>query len=115
MSQSNPSLFEDIAWERFLRLVVVIAFVTATFVFTAAEILPASLSTIAVGAFGSVAMVTAIIGFLIGAASTLEHAEERAEESATRKAASSAEKADVDADREGFGAADGGPDETTER
>ncbi|WP_049943365.1 hypothetical protein [Halolamina sp.] len=72
MSQSNPNLFDEIAWERFLRLAVVIAFVTVTFVFTAAEVLPSSLSAIAVGAIGSVAVVTAIIGFLIAAASTFD-------------------------------------------
>jgi hypothetical protein len=79
MSETQPNIFDEIAWERFLRIVAVVAFVTATFVFTAAEVLPGSLSTIAIGAIGSVAVVTAIIGFLIAAASTLDHAEERAE------------------------------------
>lgn len=79
MSANRRGLFDDVAWERFLRIGVVIAFVTGTFVFTAAEVLPGELSTIAVGAIGSIAIVTAIIGFLIAAASTFEHAEERAE------------------------------------
>ena len=78
MSADSQGLFDDVAWERFLRIGVVIAFVTGTFVFTAAEVLPGELSAIAVGAIGSVAIVTAIIGFLIAAASTFEHAEERA-------------------------------------
>ncbi|GAB7093207.1 hypothetical protein JCM30237_03590 [Halolamina litorea] len=78
-----PGLFDEIAWERFLRIVVVIAFATTTFAFTAAEVLPPSLSTIAIGAIGSVALVTAIIGFLIGAASTLDHAEARASAAST--------------------------------
>jgi hypothetical protein len=81
MSTTGPSeqnLFDDVAWERFLRILTVIAFVTTAFVFTARSTLPGRLSTIAVGAIGSIALVTAIIGFLIGAASTFEHAEERA-------------------------------------
>lgn len=78
-----PGLFDEIAWERFLRIVVVIAFATTTFAFTAAEVLPPRLSTIAIGAIGSVALVTAIIGFLIGAASTLDHAEARASAAST--------------------------------
>jgi hypothetical protein len=73
-------MFEEIAWERFLRIVTVIAAVTATFVFTATTVLPPALSTVAVGAIGSIAVVTAIIAFLIGAASTFEHAEERSRE-----------------------------------
>ncbi|WP_202594663.1 hypothetical protein [Halolamina sediminis] len=76
---SSPGIFDDVAWERFLRIGALIAFVTATFVFTASEILPGDLSTIAIGAIGSVGVVTAIIGFLIAAASTFDHAEERAE------------------------------------
>ncbi len=76
---SDPSIFDDVAWERFLRIGALIAFVTATFVFTASEVLPGELSTIAIGAIGSVAIVTAIIGFLIAAASTFDHAEARAE------------------------------------
>ncbi len=76
-SSAQPAMFEEIAWERFLRIVTVIAAVTATFVFTATTVLPPALSTIAVGAIGSIAVVTAIIAFLIGAASTFEHAEER--------------------------------------
>jgi hypothetical protein len=81
MSGTNEGIFDEVAWERFLRIGVVIAFVTATFVFTAAEVLPGNLSTIAIGAIGSIGVVTAIIGFLISAASTFEHAEERAETS----------------------------------
>jgi len=79
MSRTEPGIFDEIAWERFFRIVVVVGFVTGTFVFTAAEVLPGQLSAIAIGAIGSVAVVTAIIGFLIAAASTLDHAEERAE------------------------------------
>ncbi|KPN31626.1 hypothetical protein SY89_02375 [Halolamina pelagica] len=79
-SSAQPTMFEEIAWERFLRIVTVIAAVTATFVFTATTVLPPALSTIAVGAIGSIAVVTAIIAFLIGAASTFEHAEERSRE-----------------------------------
>lgn len=81
MSDTNQGPFDDFALERFARIGVVIAFVTGTFVFTAAEVLPGALSTIAIGAIGSIAIVTAIIGFLISAASTFEHAEERAETS----------------------------------
>lgn len=77
-SGDRPGLFDEIAWERFLRIITVVAAVTATFIFTARRVLPPELSTIAVGAIGAIAVVTAIIGFLIGAASTFEHAEERA-------------------------------------
>jgi hypothetical protein len=93
---SRPEgVFDDIAWERFLRIVAVVAFTTATFVFTAAEVLPRSLSTIAIGAIGSVGVVTAIIGFLIAAASTLDHAEERAKSASDPVTSSPDELEDV--------------------
>ena len=79
MSESGPGIFDEVAWERFLRIAALIGFVTAVFAFTAVEVLPIELSTIAVGAIGSVGIVTAIVGFLIAAASTLEGAEERAQ------------------------------------
>lgn len=86
-SQPDDDLFAELAWERFLRILTVVALVTTVFVFTASTVLPPQLTPIAVGAIGSVALVTAIIGFLIGAASTFEHAEERAEETGRRNTA----------------------------
>lgn len=74
----RAGVFDEIAWERFLRIAVVIAFAASVFVFTASEILPSELSIVAVGAIGAIALLAAIIGFLIAAASTLDHAEERA-------------------------------------
>lgn len=93
---SGPEgIFDEIAWERFLRIIAVVAFTTATFVFTAAEVLPGSLSAIAIGAIGSVGVVTAIIGFLIAAASTLDHAEERAKSASNPVTSSPAELEDI--------------------
>jgi hypothetical protein len=115
MSQSNPPLFDDIAWERFLRIIAIIAFVTATFVFTAAEVLPSTLSTIAVAAIRSVAVVTAIIGFLIAAASTFEHAEERAESASAPITDTPEELAETQTNDETLGTADGGADQSDDR
>jgi hypothetical protein len=86
MSEREPGIFDDVAWERFLRIGALIAFVTATFVFTASEVLPGELSAIAIGAIGSIGVVTAIIGFLIAAASTFDHAEERADRASNPEA-----------------------------
>ena len=68
MSESDPSMFDEVAWERFLRIGALIAFVTATFVFTASEVLPGELSTIAVGAIGPAATLQAINGVASAAA-----------------------------------------------
>jgi hypothetical protein len=53
---------------RLARLYTMIGFVTAVFMFTAASELSANVFPVAVAALGSVAVVTAIIGFLIAAA-----------------------------------------------
>lgn len=66
------SVVNGVDWRRFLRIGVVIAFVTTVFIFTAATVLPGSLFAVAAGAIGAVALVTTITGFLIAAASTLE-------------------------------------------
>lgn len=70
---AEPSLFENVAWERFLRIAVVVAAAATVFVFTAREILSPTVSAIALGAIGAMALLAAMIGFLIAAASTLEH------------------------------------------
>ena len=54
---------------RFARLLTLIAFVTAVFLLTAAQVLTQALFSIAVVAVGSVALVTAILGFVIALAS----------------------------------------------
>jgi hypothetical protein len=52
---------------RFLRLLVLIVFVTAVFLFIGAERLPANVFRIGVVAIGAISIVTAMIGFLIAA------------------------------------------------
>jgi len=88
----RPGLFEEIAWERFLRVAVVTAFAAAVFVFTATEILSPTLSTIAVGAIGAIALLAAMIGFLIAAAATLDH-----EQTVAQVAAANRQQVDDDA------------------
>ena len=68
-----PKLFEDIAWERFLRIAVVVAAAATVFVFTATEVLSPQVSAVALGAIGAIALLAAMIGFLIAAAATLGH------------------------------------------
>ncbi|MFD1568038.1 hypothetical protein [Halolamina litorea] len=68
-----PSLFEEISWERFVRIVAVTGFAAAVFIFTASEVLPPEISVVATGAIGSIALLAAMLGFLIAAASTLNH------------------------------------------
>ena len=57
---------------RFWRSLALIAFVTSVFLLTGAGTLPGVLFQVAVVAIGGVALVTAIIGFLIAALSGLE-------------------------------------------
>lgn len=57
---------------RLARVLGLIGFVTAVSLLTSASVLPDRLFSIAVVAVGSVALVTAIIGFLIAGASVLE-------------------------------------------
>lgn len=54
---------------RFARLLALIGFVTAVFLLTAAQVLADALFSIAVVAVGSVALVTAILAFVIALAS----------------------------------------------
>jgi hypothetical protein len=54
------------------RLLGLIAFVTAVSLLTSARVLPSDLFSIAVVAIGSIALVTAIIGFLIAAGATYD-------------------------------------------
>jgi hypothetical protein len=80
MSADSPTAAEsDPAGEerslplgRFGRLVTLIAFVTAVFLFVASRSLDDELFSIAVVVIGSVAVVTAISGFLIATVATLE-------------------------------------------
>ena len=65
---SNTGL--DVA--RLARLLTLIAFVTAVSLLTSARVLPGDLFSIAVVAIGSIALVTAIIGFLIAAGATYD-------------------------------------------
>lgn len=57
---------------RFGRLLLLIGFVTATSLLTSAQVLPNDLFSVAVVAIGSIALVTAIIGFLIAAGATYD-------------------------------------------
>ena len=57
---------------RFGRLLLLIGFVTAVSLLTSAQVLPSDLFSVAVVAIGSVALVTAIIGFLIAAGATYD-------------------------------------------
>ncbi|MBP1921298.1 putative effector of murein hydrolase LrgA (UPF0299 family) [Halorubrum alkaliphilum] len=54
------------------RLLTLIAFVTAVSLLTSAQVLAEELFSIAVVAIGSIALVTAIIGFLIAAGATYD-------------------------------------------
>jgi len=54
------------------RLLGLIGFVTAVSLLTSAQVLPSDLFSIAVVAIGSVALVTAITGFLIAGAATYD-------------------------------------------
>ncbi|MEF8821785.1 MAG: hypothetical protein V5A52_05865 [Halovenus sp.] len=53
---------------RFIRLLVLIVFVTGLFVLTAAQTLSGQIFQIAVFAVGSIAILTAMTGFLISGA-----------------------------------------------
>jgi hypothetical protein len=57
---------------RFGRLLVLIAFVSALFIITAAETLEGRLFRISVFAIGSVSLLTAMTGFLISGAAAYE-------------------------------------------
>ncbi len=57
---------------RFGRLLALIGFVTAVSLLTSAQVLPSALFSLAVVAVGSIAVVTAIIGFLIAGAATYD-------------------------------------------
>ncbi|RAW46609.1 hypothetical protein DQW50_03375 [Halorubrum sp. 48-1-W] len=57
---------------RLARLLTLIASVTAVSLLTSARVLPGDLFSIAVVAIGSIALVTAIIGFLIAAGATYD-------------------------------------------
>lgn len=76
--EERPGLFDDIAWERFLRIAVGTAFAAAVFVFIASELLSPVISVIAIGAIGAIALLAAMMGFLIAAAATLDHEEQAA-------------------------------------
>jgi putative effector of murein hydrolase LrgA (UPF0299 family) len=54
------------------RLLALIGFVTAVSLLTSARVLPGELFSVAVVAIGSIALVTAITGFLIAAGETYE-------------------------------------------
>ncbi|GEM_PF-1856570 len=54
------------------RLLALISFVTAVSLLTSARVLPSALFSLAVVAIGSVAVVTAIIGFLIAGAAAYD-------------------------------------------
>ncbi|MES3162065.1 MAG: hypothetical protein PPP55_10945 [Halorubrum sp.] len=64
---------------RFGRLIALIGFVTAVSLLTSARVLPSELFSIAVVAIGSVALVTAITGFLIAGAATYDEQTRAAE------------------------------------
>jgi hypothetical protein len=57
---------------RFGRLITLIGFVTAVSLLTSARVLPGDLFSVAVVAIGSIALVTAITGFLIAAGQTYD-------------------------------------------
>ncbi|WP_418284516.1 hypothetical protein [Halorubrum sp. DTA46] len=57
---------------RFGRLLALIGFVTAVSLLTSARILPDALFSVAVVAIGSIALITAIVGFLIAGAAVFD-------------------------------------------
>jgi len=57
---------------RFGRLITLIGFVTAVSLLTSARVLPGELFSVAIVAIGSIALVTAITGFLIAAGQTYD-------------------------------------------
>ena len=59
----------NVSWGRFARVLVLVAFVSFVFLFTAADALTGVLFQVAVVVIGGVALVTAITGFLIAVAS----------------------------------------------
>ena len=59
----------NVSWGRFARVLVLVAFVSFVFLFTAADALAGVLFQVAVVVIGGVALVTAITGFLIAVAS----------------------------------------------
>ncbi|MDY6779186.1 MAG: hypothetical protein SV760_01280 [Halobacteria archaeon] len=64
---------QGINTSRLARLYTLIGLVTAVFLFTSANVIKSDvLFSVAVFAIGSVALVTAIIGFLIAAASSFD-------------------------------------------
>jgi hypothetical protein len=67
MSASDSSLDTG----RLLRLLVLIAAVSAVFLLTAREVVSGTLFSIAVVVIGAVALLTSITGFLISAASSV--------------------------------------------
>lgn len=72
MAENTAAASSDIDWARVGRVWVLIAFVTAVFLFAAAERTPSDVFATAAVGIGTVALMTAITGFLIGAAGALE-------------------------------------------
>jgi hypothetical protein len=65
---------------RFGRLLALIAFVSAVFIITSAEALEGEVFQLAVFAIGAIAVLTAIIGFLIAAGAAYDEAERNRQE-----------------------------------
>ncbi|MFC6716219.1 hypothetical protein ACFQGT_08080 [Natrialbaceae archaeon GCM10025810] len=69
---------------RFGRLLTLIAAVTAVFLLTSSRALPGSILPVAIVAVGSVAVVTAIVGFLIALGASYDASQERTVETVER-------------------------------
>lgn len=65
---------------RFGRLLALIAAVTATALLTAAQVLPGALLPVATVAVGIIALVTAIVGFLIALSASYDESQQRWDE-----------------------------------
>lgn len=67
----------DLDTGRFGRLLALIAVVTAVSLLTSAQVLPGSVLPIAIVAVGAIAVVTAIIGFLIALGASYDESQQR--------------------------------------
>lgn len=72
MADATPATSEGVDWGRIVRVWVLIAVVTAVLLFTAASRSSDAVFATAVVGIGTVALLTAITGFVIGAAAALE-------------------------------------------
>ncbi|NUC70962.1 hypothetical protein HTZ84_01320 [Haloterrigena sp. SYSU A558-1] len=85
---------EGLETGRFGRLLALVAAVTAVALLTSAQVLPGTVVPIAIVAVGSIAVVTAIIGFLIALGASYDESQRRTIERVERNDASDAGEID---------------------